>query len=298
MKTTFRTSILFLLILSLLLPLPARAEEVSLDELFQRVVEEPENPDLYMLLSDAFDADPGAFITLLSEKDPALQSTVSQMVSISNGGSVLYVQLVLSQFPEYMNSANAWLLYELGFTVTPKLYAIPEGFTETLLTALHYSDGALSTSCTSLACTLFEKDPKGLIAALALEDAEFQSSLITGMAYSGYSWDGSNLYDTFHLNLNALASDETLTETEKAIVTQLAAKVEELETPAPSTEATAEPTTAPEESLPSEAETTQPTETQTATAPVREGTSVSPILLAAICIAMAAVVVVAVKKKK
>ncbi|MBQ8834725.1 MAG: hypothetical protein IJ001_07365 [Oscillospiraceae bacterium] len=298
MKTTFRTSILFLLILSLLLPLPAHAEEVSLDELFRQAVESTETETLPMRLHDAFYADTDGFIALLAQEDMLVQESVCRMVAQHSGGSGEYIQYVLSLLPEYSPQERGSTLFLL-LNVKADLSNAPDDFSQTLFTALEYSDGALTTRCYSLMADLLETDPFGLVADIVQEDAHFQDSAVTILALENYCWDGLTMDDAFHQSLAVLNKSENLTEPERSFVDRLTAEVARLEQEAEAYRIAATETTVPPEptnpAMPT-GTTPSPTETPEVVTTVSEETDYTPILIAAVCVAMLAVVIAASKK--
>lgn len=303
MKHTLRTTILLLLMLFLILPFPAGADEVTLPDLFQYAIEGTETETLPMQLHDAFYADTDSFITQLSQKDMLVQESVCRMVAQHSGGSAEYIQFVLSLFPEYRNSTTGNILMFL-LNVKADLTNVSADFTETLFTALRYSDGGLTTHCVSLMQQLLELDPFGFVADIVQEDAEFQDFRINDLAYAGYCWDGLTMDDAFHQSLDTLNKSETLTEAERSFVDRLTAEVTRLEQEAEAYRTAATETTVPPETtLPSEVTepsppTEAPSETEEIYTTIPAITDYTPMVIAAVCIAMAAVLVLALKKRK
>lgn len=287
MKQIIRFLFPFLLILALVLPCSA---ESNLSALFQQALNNGESEDLAQDLSDAFQEDPEGFISLLAENDQSIQETVARMVSTHNQGNAEYIRLVLSQIPD-TNNAQTWLiLFHLLPSETVDLSSAPVDFTQTLFTALRYSDGALTTRCFSLMARLLETDPFGLVGKMALEDAEFQSFCITSLAYENYSWDGLTKDDPFHQSLAMLMESNALTEAEQAFVDQLADQIAALEQDAEAARNTTAPATPSTEHM----ESTEPGSTQTREITVdSDGPNRGPVWIALICAAMLAVVGIA-----
>lgn len=304
MKPLFRFSILFLMIAFLILPYAAKAEEVSLDELFRQAVESTETETLPMRLHDAFYSDTEGFITQLSQKDMLVQESVCRMVAQHSGGNAEYIQYVLSLLPEYSPQERGSTLFLL-LDVKADLTEVPNDFTKTLFTALRHSDGAMTTRCYSLMADLLETDPFGLISDIVQENAKFQDSAITILALENYCWDGLTMDDAFHQSLAVLNESDALTEAERSFVYQLTAEVIRLEQEAEAVRRAATETTVPPETtlLPESTDcssdtATEPTGTEEIYTTLPAITDYTPIVIAAISIAIVAALLMVLRKRK
>ena len=309
MKCNLRCTVSLLLVLLFLispvLPCPASAADLTLEELFLLTKESEETETLPTELYEAFVTDPNSFVILLAQEDMLVQEHICNIVAQYSGGTAEYIQLVLSLLPKFSPQERGSTLFFL-LNIKADFSSVPADFTQTLFNALEYSDGAMTTRCYSLMEDLLEADPFGLVADIVQEDEEFQASCVTILALDNHCWDGLTMDDAFHQSLTMLTENEALTEAERSFVDRLAAEVARLEQEADASRNGASETTVPTK-VPLTPETSVPTvPTETSTSPTETGSLVidpaetdsTPFLIAALCIAISAVVIAGMKRRR
>lgn len=290
MKSIFSRSVSVLFVLLFLAAIPFSAMAVDGKDyaaLFQQAADDL--TETAPALSEAFQNDPIAFIQALALEDMTLQDAVGDTIAeccTENGNELEFLQFVLEVyvFDDFTASERNALLFIL-MSFHADVTNADDEFLNALLQALPHADGAGADKCGIYLYDLFLSDPVRVLGQMAVQDADFQEQLVLTLNYQRSGLSSETQYIETVRNLS---KNQALTEAEQAFVAKLADKLIPVE---PETAAPVETSLPLETIIPAQtavpAVSTDSPETQN-----------NAVIITIECIAMAAVVIVAIIQKK
>ena len=201
------------------------AEEFPYSDLFRRAANTEEyDAGIGAELSDAFDADPGAFVDVLSSEDSTTRSQVIRyLVTVKDDALPELLEAILQVKEQYGepskdNASQRWVIGDLISTI---LYRM-EPNCVILFSLAGHTDGYVTESLSYALGEAFAASPEEFVELLACEDAQTQDEMVGFLVFDRYYRDKDNFCNT----LETIRLSDGVTDGDLEIIQMILAEVE------------------------------------------------------------------------